>query len=91
MNPFVNNNMDSSQQKLTFEEVGHKKPSKVHLVIMVILTLAIVGLVIPLGKCQQYCENHAYRANTCSHNNRKKEPEKKKTNKNKKNNRVNFG
>ncbi|XP_033642229.1 neprilysin-1-like isoform X1 [Asterias rubens] len=48
VNPFVNNNMDSSQQKLTFEEPGLKKPSKVYLVLMVILTLAIIGLTIPL-------------------------------------------
>ncbi|XP_038076772.1 neprilysin-1-like isoform X2 [Patiria miniata] len=49
VNPFVNNNMEGSQQKLTFEEqIGHRKPSKVYMAILIVLVLATIAVLVPL-------------------------------------------
>ena len=51
VNPFVNNNIEGSQQKLTFEEqIGHKKPSRVYAIITVLLALTTIAAVILMGK-----------------------------------------
>ncbi|XP_022096999.1 membrane metallo-endopeptidase-like 1 isoform X2 [Acanthaster planci] len=49
VNPFVNNNMEGSRQKLTFEEqVIYKRPTKVYMITLLILALTTIAVLVPL-------------------------------------------